>query len=410
MVSRIWAEKSPPLAVRQRPRFVSSKPTLMRTKPTRPLRPLLPASRWVSAKIVGATIARAPVYFAAVRVAFVVADVLALKPGYATLHLAQAAARRGHEVRFVNVSDLTLGADDQVLAHGIWPALPGESVDELRRALASEKVPAGEELLSEYDVVFLRYHPEREPVCPGNPAIDLGWRISSSGPLVVNDPAGTQRAGGRMYLAGLPADIRPRMLVTREPAKIKAFLRALDAPAVLKPLSQTPSDRANVFYVARGQVKNINQMIAALRARGYIVAQEYLPEAEKGEKRLLLLDGEPIRVGSRVAIYRRFRAIPAKSTNRAANSESVRKRCEFGTAEEHIAELVGPKLRDDGLFFVGLDLAGSKVLEVNVYTPGGLRTNLELYGIDVADLVMSSLERRVAGRRSQPEPRVATRC
>src|SRR5262249_33709105 len=127
-----------------------------------------------------------------------------------------------------------------------------------------------------------------------------------SGVLVVNDPEGTQRAGGRMYLSGLPAEIRPRTLITREQSKVKAFLKAIDAPCVIKPLAEREGGVENRFYVARGQVKNLNQMIPVVRKTGYVVVQEYLPDAAHGEKRLLLLGGEPVRCGKRVAIYRRL--------------------------------------------------------------------------------------------------------
>ena len=124
-----------------------------------------------------------------------------------------------------------------------------------------------------------------------------------AGTLVVNDPEGLRRAGSRMYLADFPADVRTKTLVSRSKKRLKEFLRALDGPAVLKPLS--PRGGENVFYLRRRQVSNLNQIITAVTKDGYAIAQEYLPEIEQGEKRLLLLNAEPIRVGKRVAIYRR---------------------------------------------------------------------------------------------------------
>ncbi|MBI4512119.1 MAG: hypothetical protein HY698_20975 [Deltaproteobacteria bacterium] len=344
------------------------------------------------------------------RLAFLVADVRAEKPTYTTMYLAQAARELGHDVGLVGVSDLTLTADNQVAA-AVTRAVPTTaSTQELCQALA-DNVQVTEEPLASFDVVFMRYHPHREGSGGQGPAIDFGWRLCLGGGLVVNDPEGTQRAGGRMYLSGLPEEIRPRTLITREPAKVKAFLKSLDAPAVLKPLAEQHGGADNVFYVARGQVKNLNQIIAVVRKTGYVVVQEYLPEAAHGEKRLLLLGGEPIRVGNRVAIYRRLREVEAgeglngiakkcPAGTRPGPIRSLRKRCEFGPVEQHIVDLLRPKLLADGLYFVGVDIVGSKVLEVNVFTPGGIHANRELYGIDVAGVVVRDLERRVAVRQA----------
>jgi len=121
---------------------------------------------------------------------------------------------------------------------------------------------------------------------------------------VVNDPEGVRRAWGRLYLATCRPRWRARTVVSRSPEGIKTFLRELDGPAVLKPLAH--ADREKVFFLRRRQARNVNPIISAITKDGYAVAQEYLPEADAGEKRLLLLGGEPIRVGSQVALYRRL--------------------------------------------------------------------------------------------------------
>ena len=174
-------------------------------------------------------------------------------------------------------------------------------------------------------MVFLRYNPAREAEArPGAPLIDFGWRLRLAGTLVINDPEGMRRAGSRMYLADFPADVRTRTLVSRSKVRLKAFLKALDGPAVLKPLA--PRGGEHVFYLRRRQVSNLNQIIAAVTKEGYALAQEYLPEAEQGEKRLLLLNAEPIRIGDRVAIYRRRphrRTAPRRARPCAASATSA---------------------------------------------------------------------------------------
>ena len=239
------------------------------------------------------------------RICFVVADVRAQQATFTGIYLAWAAHRRGHDVRFVSVDDLSFLDDNNILAQ-TTRVRAGDYADPAAyaHALASEEAVVEEDALSIFDVVFLRYNPTREGEGrPGAPLIDFGWRLRLAGTLVINDPEGMRRAGSRMYLADFPADVRTRTLVSRSKTRLKAFLKALDGPAVLKPLA--PRGGEHVFYLRRRQVSNLNQMITAVTKQGYALAQEYLPDGDQGEKRLLLLNAEPLRVGDRVAIYRR---------------------------------------------------------------------------------------------------------
>ncbi len=239
------------------------------------------------------------------RIAFLVPDVSTQQPSFGGIHLAWAAHRRGHEVRFVSSHDLSFLDDNTVLA-----TTTRVRAGDYRRpanyhaALLSPDAVREEDALSSFDVIFLRYNPLREPAGePPSPVIDFCWRLRLSGALVINDPEGVRRAWGRLYLADLPPEVRARTVVSRSAEGIKAFLRELDGPAVLKPLAH--AGREKVFFLRRRQAKNLNAIISAITRDGYAVAQEYLPEAGTGEKRMLLLGGEPIRVGSQAALYRR---------------------------------------------------------------------------------------------------------
>ncbi len=279
------------------------------------------------------------------RICFVVADVRAQQATFTGIYLAWAAHRRGHDVRFVSVDDLSFLDDNNILAT-TTRVRAGDYADPAAyaHALASDEAVVEEDTLSGFDVVFLRYNPTREGEGrPGAPLIDFGWRLRLAGTLVINDPEGMRRAGSRMYLADFPADVRTRTLVSRSKTRLKAFLKALDGPAVLKPLA--PRGGEHVFYLRRRQVSNLNQMIATVTKDGYALAQEYLPEADQGEKRLLLLNAEPLRIGDRVAIYRRRPArnganSSSKSGEAGAKSArsgtSVRGRCDFGPVEARI--------------------------------------------------------------------------
>jgi glutathione synthase len=259
------------------------------------------------------------------------------------------------------------------------------------RALVSDDAVCEDDMLSGFDVVFIRYNPLREPqTAPPSPILDFCWRLRLGGTFVVNDPEGVFRAWGRLYLSDLPADIHARTLVSRSPEKIKAFIRELGGHAVVKPLAH--AGREKVFQVRRGQRKNLNPIITAITDEGYAMAQEYLPEAEEGEKRLLLLGGDPIRVDGRVAIYRR---LPVLEGSRKKKMTLAQRRCTFGAVEERICDLLRPKLFSDGLYFVSVDIAGGKILELNAFSPGGIHSLREIYRIDVASTIIGDLERRV---------------
>jgi glutathione synthase len=330
-----------------------------------------------------------------------VADARSQKPQWTTTHLALAALRRGHDVAMVAADELTLQPDNRVTARVLRPAGDtATSPEALSAALAADDVEGREESIGGFDVLFLRYHPRRERGGVHSPALDFGWRLRLGDTLVVNDPEGTQRAGERVYVAGLPAEIRPRMLVTRELSRVKAFLAELGTPAVVKPLTEVHGDAENIFYLGQAQSKNLNQILSVVRKTGYMVVQEYLPEVAEGEKRLLLLGGEPIRgPGGQVAIYKRW-PDPGWAPDAGEGKHGRREPTDFGPAEQRVVDLLRPRLQADGLYFVAVDIVGGKVLEVNVYTPGGVRACRELYDFDPSDAVVRDLERQVEVRRA----------
>ena len=326
------------------------------------------------------------------RIGFLVGDLASQQPTFAGMQLAWSAHRRGHEVCFVAADGLSFLDDGTVFASTLRVrAADYTTPADFHRALLSSDAVSDADSLSGFDVVFIRHNPLREPyTAPPSPMLDFCWRLRLGGSFVVNDPEGVFRAWGRLYLSDLPPDVHARTLVSRSPDKIKAFLRQLDGPAVLKPFAH--AGREKVFRVERGRGKNLNPILTAITKDGYAVAQEYLREAEPGEKRLLLLGGEPIRVGRQVAIYRRLPGLPDSEGRKRSPRH---RRCKFGPAEERICDLLRPKLLADGLYFVSVDLAGGKILELNAFCPGGIHSLREIYGIDVARTIICDLERRV---------------
>jgi glutathione synthase len=337
------------------------------------------------------------------RVCFVVNNVRTQRPTYTTLHLAFAAHRRGHDVAFVSVDGLSHGDDSVVLGDLVRPR-PGRLKDPaaFAKALVADGASRADARLNDFDVVFLRNNPHvgGSEGDHFNPAIEFGRRLKQSGVLVVNDPDGLARAGSKMYLAGFPAEIRPKTLISRSAERVRAFLRELDGAAIIKPLYGFGGQ--NVFYVGRGQTANLAQMISTVRAQGYLIAQEYLPAASKGDKRVLLLGGAPIAVGDRFAAYKRMR--PKDDIRNNMHVGGARKPSALGEAERNMCELIRPRLVADGLYFVGVDLVGDKILEINVFAPGGIHNINDLYGVDVGTVVVRDLERKVELRGVYREP------
>src|SRR5260221_11034980 len=174
------------------------------------------------------------------RVCFVVNNVRTQKPTYTTLHLAFAAHRRGHDVAFASVDAFSQGEGPEILADVARPK-PGRfrGAAAYARALTSAPAPHEDARLADFDVIFLRNNPNAG-ASEGdafNPALDFGRRLKSQGVLVVNDPDGLSRAGSKMYLAGFPAELRPKTLITRSIERVRAFLREPDAPPIINPLA-----------------------------------------------------------------------------------------------------------------------------------------------------------------------------
>jgi glutathione synthase len=328
------------------------------------------------------------------RVCFVVNSVRTQRPTYTTLHLAFSAYRRGHDVAFASVDAFSQGEGPDIVAEVARPK-PGRLRDPAAYAKALTGPDASREdaRMVDFDVIFLRNNPNAGAADGDtfNPALDFGRRLKQLGVLVVNDPDGLSRAGSKMYLAGFPVELRPKTVITRSIERVRAFLRELDGPAIIKPLSGFGGQ--NVFYVARGQSMNVQQMISTVRREGYVTVQEYLPAVSKGDKRVLLLGGAPLRVGDTVAAYKRMR--PKDDIRNNMHVGGARRRTDFSDAEQRICDLLRPRLVADGLYFVGVDLVGDKILEINVFAPGGIANINQLYDIDVGTAVIRDLERRV---------------
>jgi glutathione synthase len=180
---------------------------------------------------------------------------------------------------------------------------------------------------------------------------------------------------------------------------LREFVEAEGGSAVLKPLQG--SGGTNVFLVTPAEMANLNQMIEAVSRDGYVIAQEYLPAARNGDTRLFLMNGVPLQVGGKYAAFRRVSAGSDVRSNLRAGGT-------IGKAEVtddmlRLAEVVRPRLTRDGMFLVGLDIVGDKLMEINVFSPGGLGSAGKLEEVDFTTAIIESLERKVSYRAHAPE-------
>lgn len=236
----------------------------------------------------------------------------------------------------------------------------------------------------------------------------FGQLAVSRGVLVVNDPASLANAINKTYFQHFPEAVRPRTLISRVPDDIKAFVEELGGRAVLKPLQG--SGGTGVFVVGGDDAPNLNQIIESLLRDGYVVAQEYLPEAENGDVRMFVMNGEPLVHEGVYAALRRVNETSDMRSNVSAGGKV--KPVEVTDEMLAVAELVKPKLVEDGMFLVGLDIVGDLLMEINVFSPGGLGICQSLYEVDFTEAVIEALERKCDVRRhyahSLSNPNVAT--
>jgi len=331
------------------------------------------------------------------RLAFFVNDVPTEIDEYTTTRLARAASQGGHEVWYVGVADVELGESD-----GRLVAQAHCAVFERGDTLASfmERIKESDEqqiVLDDLDAVFLRNESiddlQERPWASPLPVV-FGQMLRGRGVTVVNDPMSLIRATSKLYLEEFPEQIRPRSLVTRSPDAIQRFVADV-GHCVVKPLYGAKG--RNVFMIEDQAETNLAQMTEAVLQDGYALVQEFVDGGEDGDARIFLLEGELLECAGMPAAFRR---VPTGNDPRANISTGGRSvRLEIGDAERGIIDAMRAKLVADGMFLVGIDVIGHKVVEINAESPGGLQSVERLYGTDVGPTIIEALERRSNSKR-----------
>lgn len=220
----------------------------------------------------------------------------------------------------------------------------------------------------------------------------FGQLAAASGVIVVNDPVHLADAINKTYFQHFPEEVRPRTLISRDEDDIRKFISDQGGRAVLKPLQG--SGGQGVFVVGGDDSVNVNQIIETITRDGYVVAQEYLEEAEDGDVRMFVMNGYPLEVDGKYAAFRRVNESGDPRSNMHAGGKA--KPAKVDDTILHLVETVRPKLINDGMFLVGLDVVGHKLMEVNVFSPGGIGSVSSLHEMDFTLPIVEALERKVA--------------
>lgn len=203
--------------------------------------------------------------------------------------------------------------------------------------------------------------------------------------FVLNSPRGLQAANEKLFTLNF-SDVIPRTLVSANREELLDFLATLGGPGVLKPLDGAGG--FGVVQVAPGD-KNTKALIDLLTREGKQPAllQEFLPAVAGGDKRILLLDGVPLGA---------IRRVPQPDDIRANIHVGGRvEPTELTAAEHEVVTAVGPRLREHGLYFVGLDMIGERLIEVNVTSPTGIQQLSQHVGRPLEADVIAWVEERV---------------
>ncbi len=328
-------------------------------------------------------------------IAFFVNDMAREFPNYTTTVLAHQAVQRGHRVCYITPGDFVMLPDDSMQIHArMAPTKKHKSHADFFKGVRAVGEKTTELAMTDVDVLWLRSDPALDAQTSpwaADAGILFGREAVKRGVLVLNDPSSLSLAVNKMYFQSFPDAVRAETLITKHTADVKDFAKKHGGECILKPLQG--SGGSGVFKVDKTNQSNLNQMIEAITRDGYVIAQAYVPAAAEGDIRLFMMNGHPLRIGKKYAALRRVSADDDIRSNIHAGGKAVA--VEIGETELRVAELIRPKLIADGMFLVGIDIVGDKILEVNVFSPGNLRSCNTLQGVNFAEPIIASIERKV---------------
>lgn len=287
------------------------------------------------------------------------------------------AQRRGYELWYMEMSDLSLRDGE---SYGNMAKLTVKEDENQWYTLdVAERQP-----LSNLDVILMRKDPpfDTEFIY----ATYLLERAEEKGTLIVNKPQSLRDANEKLYTAWF-SEFTPTTLVTRSAADIRAFHQE-HGDIILKPLDGMGG--ASIFRVKQDD-PNLGVIIETLTEHGsrYCMVQTYIPAIKEGDKRVLVVDGE-------VVPYCLAR-IPQGGETRGNLAAGGRGEARpLSDSDRRIANALGPTLKEKGLIFVGLDIIGDKLTEINVTSPTCVREIEAAYPVHISAMLMDAIEKRLS--------------
>lgn len=284
------------------------------------------------------------------------------------------AERRGHKLYYMELGDLSI--------RGPTPGGGCRRVHVARAAPHYRFAESFSKPLSWFDVILMRKDPPFDMKFFF--ATHLLSLVDGRKCLVINHPQGLREANEKLYALNFPSVI-PETLVSSDIQALKRFMEELGGEMIIKPLDGCGG--SGVFYLNL-EDRNTNALLEAATDNGrtLIMAQRYLPEVREGDKRIVVLDGEPLGAVLRV---------PREDENRG--NIHVGGRCvktELTPREREICRVLAPSLKKLGLYFAGLDVIGDYLTEVNVTSPTGIQEINVLNGVCLESQVVDFIEKK----------------
>jgi glutathione synthase len=299
-------------------------------------------------------------------------------------------------------STFALALEAQARGHALFHYLPqaltlregrlyarGRSLEVFRRHGNHHRFGDFEELdLAGFDIVLMRQDPPFDMAYIT--ATHLLELLPEGGPLVINDPSAVRNAPEKLFVLRF-RELMPPTLLTLDVEEIRAFWQE-HGDIVLKPLFGNGG--AGVFHLRPGD-ENLNSLLEMYAAvqREPVMVQRYLPEVRLGDKRIILVEGEPVGAVMRVP--------PAGEARANLHVGGRAEKTGLTERERDICAAIGPSLRQQGLVFVGIDVIGDYMTEINVTSPTGIQEIARLDGVDLALNIWDAIEARYAARRDR---------
>ncbi|MGO1297394.1 MAG: glutathione synthase [Vibrio sp.] len=286
------------------------------------------------------------------------------------------AQNRGYEIHYMEMNDLHL---DQGIAFADTKTVTVKQDPASWYEFTSEQTIR----LSELDAVLMRKDPpfDTEYIY----ATYILERAEEEGTLIVNKPQSLRDCNEKLFTAWFP-ELTPNTIVTRKAEKIREF-REKHGDIILKPLDGMGG--SSIFRVKEGD-PNVAVIIETLTDQGnmFCMAQSFVPDISNGDKRILVVDGEPMPYC--------LARIPAKGETRGNLAAGGRGEARpISETDRRIAETVAPILKEKGLIFVGLDVIGDKLTEINVTSPTCVREIEGAFDISITGKLMDAIERYI---------------